>query len=146
MKIKRFWPIQWSVKKVKKRQRVKWYVRLWDSRNVVKRAKGQSGEMISVKISVQERNDGGLEGWVCSAGTRRVLLVALDFTTAAVSTRLEEGKGPSYCESLLLINVLSCWRGWFTKQYIFFSAILEMGWKTLCSKWMEENCNNIKMK
>ena len=40
----------------------------------------------------------------------------------------------SSCESLLLINVLSCWRGWFTKQYIFFSAILVMGWKTLCSK------------
>ena len=76
-----------------------------------------------MKISVQERNDGGLEGWVCSQGTRRVLLVALDFTTAAVSTRLEE----AIVRDLLLINVLSCWRGWFTKQYIFFSAILEMG-------------------
>ena len=43
-----------------------------------------------MKISVQERNDGGQKGAVCSAGTRRVLLGVLDFTTAAVSTRLEE--------------------------------------------------------
>ena len=76
-----------------------------------------------MKISVQERNDGGMEGGVCSAGTRRVLLGVLDFTTAAVSNRREE----AIVRDLLLINVLSCWRGWFTKQYIFFSAILEMG-------------------
>ena len=88
-----------------------------------KRAKGQSGEIISVKISVQERNDGGQKGAVCSGSTKRVLLLALDFITSAVSTRLEE----ALVRDLLLINVLSCWRGWFTKQYIFFSAILEMG-------------------
>ena len=31
-----------------------------------KRTKGQSGEIISVGISVQERNDGGQKGGVCS--------------------------------------------------------------------------------
>ena len=55
-----------------------------------KRAKGQSGEIILVKISVQERNDGGQKGAVCSGSTKRVLLLALDFITSAVSTRLEE--------------------------------------------------------
>ena len=80
-----------------------------------------------MKISVQERNDGGQKGAVCSQGTRRVLLVALDFTTAAVSNGQEEKKVQVIVRDLLLINVLSCWRGWFTKQYIFFSAILEMG-------------------
>ena len=108
----------------KKRQRVKRHMRVCESLGTQsKRAKGQSGEIILVKISVQERNDGGQKGAVCSGGTRRVLPGVWDFTTTAVSTRLEE----ALVRDLLLINVLSCWRGWFTKQYIFFSAILKMG-------------------